>query len=92
MPAHRFFFGLVFVAVVMAAACRSEKAQPLAKTAPTPAAPAAVEASDVATREPHAGERAPVFWIGLDGLDWELMDRLAAAGKLPNWKRLTDEG
>ena len=82
-------------AIAGLASCRSEKPQPSAKaTSALPAAaPAAVEASDVATREPHtAGDHAPVFWIGLDGLDWELLDRLAADGKLPNFKRLSDEG
>ncbi len=33
-----------------------------------------------------------MIWLGLDGLDWELLDRLAAEGKMPNWKRLTAEG
>ncbi len=33
-----------------------------------------------------------MVWIGLDGLDWELVDRLAAEGAMPNWKRLTSEG
>ena len=33
-----------------------------------------------------------MIWLGLDGLDWELLDRLAAEGKMPNWKRLTSEG
>jgi predicted AlkP superfamily phosphohydrolase/phosphomutase/Tfp pilus assembly protein PilF len=33
-----------------------------------------------------------VIWLGLDGLDWELLDRLSAEGKMPNWKRLTAEG
>jgi len=82
-------------AIAGLASCRSEKPQPAAKaTSALPAAaPAAVEASDVATREPRAaGDHAPVFWIGLDGLDWELLDRLAADGKLPNFKRLSDEG
>ncbi len=96
MPAHRFLFRVVFVAAVAAAAaaCQSEKAQPAAKATLAPAAaPAAVEASDAATREPRAaGGRAPVFWIGLDGLDWELLDRLAADGRLPNFKRVADEG
>jgi predicted AlkP superfamily phosphohydrolase/phosphomutase len=52
-----------------------------------------VEESDSAsrTRRP-AGGRTPLIWLGLDGLDWELLDRLAAEGKMPNWKRLTSEG
>jgi tetratricopeptide (TPR) repeat protein len=33
-----------------------------------------------------------VIWLGLDGLDFELLDRLAAEGALPNWKRLAEEG
>jgi predicted AlkP superfamily phosphohydrolase/phosphomutase len=33
-----------------------------------------------------------VLWIGLDGLDFELLDRLAAAGKMHNWRRLSSEG
>src|SRR5688500_2435171 len=52
-----------------------------------------VEAADVRVRERRpAGGSAPVIWLALDGLDWELLDRLSAEGKLPNWKRLTEEG
>ncbi len=64
--------------------------------AQAPARPAAVEPvenSDAKTRERRPpGSRAPVLWIGLDGLDWELLDRLSAAGTMPNWKRLAGEG
>jgi predicted AlkP superfamily phosphohydrolase/phosphomutase len=51
------------------------------------------DVQDVASRNRRpAGGRAPVIWLGLDGLDWDLLDRLAAEGRMPNWKRLTAEG
>jgi hypothetical protein len=53
----------------------------------------AVENDDVASRNRRpSGERHPVIWLGFDGLDWELLDRLAAQGRMPNWKRLVSEG
>ena len=62
--------------------------------AATPAAVAqTVDTSDAAQRTRRApGGRTPVIWLGLDGLDWELLDRLAAGGRMPNWKRLVAEG
>ncbi|HVE66340.1 MAG TPA: alkaline phosphatase family protein, partial [Thermoanaerobaculia bacterium] len=46
-----------------------------------------------AARQPRpAGGRAPVIWLGLDGLDWALLSRLSAEGKMPNWTRLVSEG
>jgi Flp pilus assembly protein TadD len=33
-----------------------------------------------------------VIWLGLDGLDWELLDRLSREGKMPNWSKLASEG
>ncbi len=64
------------------------------KEAPVVALPiSAVEASDEAARTKRAsGPTRPVIWIGLDGLDWELLDRLAAQGSMPNWKRFASEG
>src|SRR5262249_57293061 len=52
-----------------------------------------VEATD---RKPRirralAGPR-PAIGLGLDGLDWELMDSLTAQGRLHNWKRLAGSG
>src|SRR5262245_49586186 len=78
-----------FAVMVPIAGCRREAPKPAAAAPP----PAAVESADVATRERRPpGPRAPVIWLGLDGLDFELLDRLAAEGKMPNWKRLAAEG
>ncbi|PYQ33698.1 MAG: hypothetical protein DMF55_11165, partial [Acidobacteria bacterium] len=41
---------------------------------------------------PAPSGRPRVIWLGLDGLDWEILDRLAADGKMPNWRRLSSEG
>ncbi|HEY7112695.1 MAG TPA: alkaline phosphatase family protein [Thermoanaerobaculia bacterium] len=87
--------GFLPLILVFAACGRSESAPPSPekKTSAGAGAPAVVEASDTETRTRRApGGRPPVFWIGLDGLDWELLDRLAAEGRMPNWKRLTAEG
>ena len=51
-----------------------------------------MEVADAPTRAPRAQTTPAVIWIGLDGLDWELLDRLAGDGTMPNWKRLTAEG
>jgi predicted AlkP superfamily phosphohydrolase/phosphomutase/Flp pilus assembly protein TadD len=52
-----------------------------------------VEDSDVASLPPlPASDRHRVIWLGMDGLDWDLLDRLAREGKMPNWSRLASEG
>ena len=33
-----------------------------------------------------------MIWLGFDGFDFELVDRLAGQGRMPNWKRLWSEG
>lgn len=33
-----------------------------------------------------------MIWLGLDGLDREILDRLSARGRMPNWTRLAAEG
>jgi len=61
----------------------------LATSAPPP--PVGNEAAD-SRRHRDPGRRTPVIWLGLDALDFELVDRLAAEGRMPNWKRLESEG
>ena len=52
-----------------------------------------VESEDVGSRSRRSENRPhPVIWIGLDGIDWEILDRLSAEGKMPNWTRLVAEG
>ena len=70
-------------------ACRSPENQKRAEPA---ARPAPVDELDVAARTPAPSGRPRVIWLGLDGLDWEILDRLAAEGKMPNWRRLSSEG
>lgn len=84
---------LLLVPAIAAASLGCRKAEtPVAATSPVvDARPPAVEAADVA-RTPRADGRTRVIWLGLDGLDWTLLDRLAAEGKMPNWKRLVREG
>ena len=72
-----------------AAACRRAGAPPPSPSATPLPRPAAVESADVARERRPPSDRHPVIWLGLDGLDWELLDRLAGEGKMPNWKRLT---
>jgi predicted AlkP superfamily phosphohydrolase/phosphomutase/Tfp pilus assembly protein PilF len=84
------FFGLLACGLVLSCG-EKEKAAPAQVTAPV--AVQAVENEDVASRTKRAtGGRHPVIWLGLDGLDFELLDRLAAEGRMPNWKRLASEG
>jgi predicted AlkP superfamily phosphohydrolase/phosphomutase/Flp pilus assembly protein TadD len=60
---------------------------------PAIAAEAAVESSDAPSRTKRPqGSRRAVIWIGFDGLDFEILDRLAVSGGMPNWKRLAAEG
>ena len=52
-----------------------------------------VESNDVASRSLRsANSPRPVIWLGLDGIDWEILDRLSSEGKMPNWTRLVAQG
>lgn len=56
-----------------------------------PVAVTPVEDADT-SRAPSPAGGSRVIWLGLDGLDWEIVDRLSQAGGMPNWKRLASEG
>jgi predicted AlkP superfamily phosphohydrolase/phosphomutase len=86
----------ILAAALLPASCGRQPEQ-AAAPAPARAAPppraSSVETEDSATRVKRPpGGRAPVIWIGLDGLDWDLLDRLAREGKMPNWSRLVAKG
>jgi predicted AlkP superfamily phosphohydrolase/phosphomutase/tetratricopeptide (TPR) repeat protein len=86
---------LAVASLVLASACGRETPAASAPAAGTPAARASApaEASDVAERTKRSkGGRVPVIWIGLDGFDFEIADRLGAEGRMPNWKRLESGG
>ncbi len=79
--------------MLLAAICCERREQPAGAPETPSARPAAVENDDVTSRNQRPrGGPSPVIWLGFDGLDWELLDRLAAQGRMPNWKRLTSEG
>jgi tetratricopeptide (TPR) repeat protein len=83
------------LAAFLATSCgRQAPSKPAAEAsaAATPTS-APSDAQDVASRTRRAaGQRTPVIWLGFDGFDFELVDRLAAAGRMPNWKKLSSEG
>jgi Flp pilus assembly protein TadD len=60
-----------------------------------PDAPAASTASapqPVTAIVQAAHKRPPVIFVGLDGADWQLLDRYMAGGTMPNLKQLASEG
>lgn len=88
----RKFATLIFLTIALAIFSFScQKLRPTSRGNTSPALP--VEDSDVSllpSRPP--GNRSPVIWLGLDGLDWDFMDRLSQEGKVPNWTKLVAEG
>lgn len=63
-----------------------------APAAPQASSPAVENADNPSRGRRAAGAASPVLWIGLDGLDFEILDRLSGQGRMPNWKRLAAEG
>jgi predicted AlkP superfamily phosphohydrolase/phosphomutase len=89
-PGLRRALALVAAALLLTCSRCEPTEKPPAKALAS-AAPTVNE--DIAARTPRpAGGRAPVIWIGLDGVDFELVDRLVAEGRMPFWKRLEAEG
>jgi predicted AlkP superfamily phosphohydrolase/phosphomutase/Tfp pilus assembly protein PilF len=64
--------------------------------APTDAQPPAATTTSVMQSVPAIAQATqqtpPVIFIGLDGADWELLDRYMQAGMMPNLRQLTAEG
>jgi predicted AlkP superfamily phosphohydrolase/phosphomutase/tetratricopeptide (TPR) repeat protein len=75
-----------------ASAPSSDVPQAAVPALPQGSAPAVENADNPSRGRRAAGGASPVLWIGLDGLDFEIVDRLSAEGRMPNWKRLAAEG
>lgn len=87
----------IALAALLDISCGGSERTGAAAAAPAPAAPVAarvsVETEDAETRTKRTpGDHDPVIWLGLDGLDWDLLDRLSREGKMPNWSRLVAHG
>jgi predicted AlkP superfamily phosphohydrolase/phosphomutase len=83
---------LLLLALLAPGCRRGEEAARRSATSSGPAV-TPIEDADVASLPPRpAGENRRVIWLGLDGLDWELLDRLSREGRMPNWSRLASEG
>jgi predicted AlkP superfamily phosphohydrolase/phosphomutase len=87
--ASRVFLSLLLVSIAFSCRGPGKERTPSGSTA---ARAPAVEEADVTSRTVRSGGGPAVIWVGLDGLDWELVDLLSAEGTMPNWKRLTEEG
>jgi len=81
------------LAALYAAGCRRGEEPAKGLTASAGPAVTAVEDADVGALPPApASKNRRVIWLGLDGFDWDLVDRLAREGRMPNWSRLASEG
>ena len=82
MRSSRIAASAVLLSLFVACGKAPEKsASAPAPTAVPRRAEPSVDAQDVASRQRRPPEgHAPVIWLGLDGLDWELLDRLSRVG------------
>ncbi|HEY6066962.1 MAG TPA: alkaline phosphatase family protein, partial [Thermoanaerobaculia bacterium] len=84
---------LSLLVALLPAGCRRGESPAKGGTAPARAAATPVEEADVGALPPRAaGENHRVIWLGMDGLDWDLLDQLSREGRMPNWSRLVSEG
>jgi predicted AlkP superfamily phosphohydrolase/phosphomutase/tetratricopeptide (TPR) repeat protein len=86
---------LALLLAVFAPACRKggDAGKPVTSSPSGSAAATPVEDADVPALPPRpAGGKPPVIWLGMDGLDWDLLDRLSREGRMPNWSRLAADG
>ena len=79
--------GLVGVALAIAPACRRESETDTGSSASRSANPGAIPAIAQNTRK-----TPPAIFLGLDGADWQLLDRYMREGNMPNLSRLVAEG
>lgn len=78
---------LLLAALPVSWGCRGQEPSAAAAAVAPP-----VESEDGAREPAPHGRTCRVIWLGLDGLDWDHLDALAATGLLPNWSRLAQEG
>jgi predicted AlkP superfamily phosphohydrolase/phosphomutase/tetratricopeptide (TPR) repeat protein len=84
---------LALLVALSPAGCRRGEEPATGRAASTGPAVTAVEDEDVGVLPPHPPSQSRrVIWLGLDGFDWDLVDRLAREGRMPSWSRLASEG
>jgi len=81
---------LVLIGATLAAALAVDIVQRGRGTSAPPAAASAGETVPAVARTTLPGRS--VLFVGLDGADWQLLDRYVAEGSMPNLARLVREG
>jgi Flp pilus assembly protein TadD len=81
---------LLLVALIVWFYPRSSQRSGAASTSPAPSRPAPTsEPIDAVAR--RASSRPPVIFVGLDAVDWDLLDPLTASGAMPNMAALVKQ-